>query len=195
MPPEEDPAPPGASEPNLPAWARRSATNGQTLDNDLAVFIGNKWEHTYRRKFAPFLEDPAFVPTWNWSAALATPIWFLYRKLYLAFATFFLLPNFAFVWFTRSETILTAENVFLPENRPLVLMTLAVQLSSAIAAGGTANWFLYRRARAATRLVSLQQLPGPESLSLLTRIGGVNRGGTVLFLVLSLVLKVAQLGA
>lgn len=74
-------------------------------------------------------------------------------------------------------------------------MNMAVFASSLIAAGGTANWFLFRRARAAMRLVALQQLPAAEALTLLQRIGGVNRGGTTLFLVLSLALLFAQAGA
>ena len=195
-PPVGDSVPPSAPEPELPAWAKPRAPSGQVPETEMAVFIGRKWERTYRRKFAPFLEDSSFVPTWNWSAALsagiAMPFWFLYRKLYLVFAAFFMLPSFALRWLTQSDTILTRENVQAPENRSLVMMLLAILLSSAIAAGGTANWFLYRRARAATRLVSMQQLSGPESMSLLQRIGGVNRGGTILFVVLSVVLGIAQ---
>ena len=191
-PPMGDNVPPSAPEPELPAWARRRAPSNQLPDSDLAVFIGGKWERTYKRKFAPFLEDASFVPTWNWSAALATPFWFLYRKLYLVFFAFFLLPGLAFRWLTGSDTMLTAQTVQQPENQALLLMNLAVYASSFIAAGGTANWFLYRRARAATRLVSMQQLPEPEAMSLLQRIGGVNRGGTVLFVTLSLVLGIAQ---
>ena len=184
--------PPSLPEPELPAWAKRRAPGGQLPDGDLALFIGRKWEGTYRRKFAPFLEDSSFVPTWNWSAALATPFWFLYRKLYLVFFAFFLLPGLAFRWLTGSETLLTMQNVQQPENQSLLLMNVAVYVSSVIAAGGTANWFLYRRARAATRLVSMQQLPQSEAISLLQRIGGVNRGGTILFVTLSLVLGIAQ---
>ncbi len=195
MPPREDDIPPRAPEPELPAWARRRPASGQLPENELAVFIGNKWERTYRRKFAPFLEDASFVPTWNWSAAIATPFWFLYRKLYLAFAAFFILPSFAFRWLTGSDTVLTLQNVQSPENQSLVLMNLAVYVSSVIAAGGTGNWFLFRRARAATRLVSMQQLPQPEAMTLLERIGGVNRTGTALFVTFSLVLAVAQFSA
>jgi len=191
-PPIGDNMTPSLPEPELPAWAKRRAPGGQLPDGDLALFIGRKWEGTYRRKFAPFLEDSSFVPTWNWSAALATPFWFLYRKLYLVFFAFFMLPGLAFRWLTGSETLLTMQNVQQPENQSLLLMNVAVYLSSVIAAGGTANWFLYRRARAATRLVSMQQLPRSEATSLLQRIGGVNRGGTILFVTLSLVLGIAQ---
>lgn len=191
-PPIGNSMPPSLPEPELPAWAKRRAPGGQLPDGDLALFIGRKWEGTYRRKFAPFLEDSSFVPTWNWSAALATPFWFLYRKLYLVFFAFFMLPGLAFRWLTGSETLLTMQNVQQPENQSLLLMNVAVYVSSVIAAGGTANWFLYRRARAATRLVSMQQLPRSEANSLLQRIGGVNRGGTILFVTLSLVLGIAQ---
>lgn len=192
IPPVGDNAPPSAPEPELPAWAKRRAPSNQIPDTELAVFIGRKWEGTYRRKFAPFLEDSSFVPTWNWSAAFGVPFWFLYRKLYLVFCIFFLLPSFAFRWLTGSETILTPQTIQAPENQSLVLMNLAVWVSTVIAAGGTANWFLFRRARAATKLVSMQQLPQPEAMSLLQRIGGVNRGGTILFVTLSLVLGIAQ---
>ena len=191
-PPIGNSMPPSLPEPELPALAKRRAPGGQLPDGDLALFIGRKWEGTYRRKFAPFLEDSSFVPTWNWSAALATPFWFLYRKLYLVFFAFFMLPGLAFRWLTGSETLLTMQNVQQPENQSLLLMNVAVYVSSVIAAGGTANWFLYRRARAATRLVSMQQLPRSEANSLLQRIGGVNRGGTILFVTLSLVLGIAQ---
>jgi len=188
--------PQGTSEPELPAWAKRRSNSGQLSEQDLAVFIGRKWEGTYRRKLAPFLEDASFVPTWNWSAALsaaaAMPFWFLYRKLYLAFVAFFIVPGFVLRWLTGSDTVLTPQNVQAPENRLLVIMTFALLLSSGIAAGGAANWFLFRRARAATRLVALQKLPAPEALALLERIGGVNRGGTLLFVVLSIVLGIAQ---
>ena len=195
MPPMHDDTPERAPEPELPAWARRRNANNQIPEGELAAFIGRKWEAAYRRKFAVFQEDASFVPTWNWSAALATPFWFLYRKLYVAFAAFFILPGFAFRWLTGSETQLTLQNVQLPENQSLVLMNLAVFVSSVIAAGGTANWFLFRRARAATRLVALQQLPPADALRMLERIGGVNRVGTWLFLAISLVLAIAQAGA
>jgi len=195
MTPQENEAPPSAPEPELPTWARRRATVGQLPERDLAVFIGRKWDPTYKRKFVPFVEDGAFTPTWNWSAALGSPFWFLYRKLYLAFAGFFVLPGFAFRLLTDSDTVLTMQNMQAPENKSLVMMNVAVWLSSAIAAGGTANWLLFRRARAATRLVAMQQISEADSLLLLQRIGGVNRGGAVLFVVLSLVMAMAQLAA
>ena len=188
-------APPSPPEPELPAWARRRSVGDAIPERDLAVYIGKKWEGTYRRKFRPFLEDASFVPTWNWSAAFVPPVWFLYRKLYLGFAAFFILPGFAVRWLTGSDAVLTMQTVQLPENQSLVWMSMAVLLSSSIAAGGTANWFLFRRARAATQLVRMQQLPEAESTALLERWGGVNRTGTVLFILFSLVLSAAQFGA
>ena len=99
-PPVGDSVPPSAPEPELPAWAKPRAPSGQVPETEMAVFIGRKWERTYRRKFAPFLEDSSFVPTWNWSAALsagiAMPFWFIYRKLYLVFAAFFVTGRAAF---------------------------------------------------------------------------------------------------
>lgn len=180
-------------QPDLPRWAQRPSGGGAVLsDERMATYFGAKWEQVYRRKLAPFLEDPAFVPTWNWSAALALPVWFLYRKLYLPFAIFFLVPNLVFRLLTRSDTALTMEALRKPENEWLLMMNLAVHLSSAIAAGGTANWLLFRRARAASHFVSAQQLPANEELGLLRRMGGVNRLATALFVSLSLVIVLAQ---
>jgi hypothetical protein len=188
-------APATPPEPELPAWARRRAGGDALPEREFALYIGQKWDGTYRRKFRPFLEDASFVPTWNWSAAFVPPLWFLYRKLYLGFAVFFILPGFAVRWLTGSDAVLTMQTMQLPENQSLVWMSMAVLLSSSIAAGGTANWILFRRARAATQLVRMQQLPEAESTLLLQRWGGVNRTGTALFILFSLVLSAAQLGA
>jgi hypothetical protein len=180
----------------LPAWATRQQRGPSGLsDEKLALFVGPKWEPTYKRKLAPFLQDPAFVPTWNWAAAIGTALWFLYRKLYLAFAVFFILPQFAFYWLTGSDVQLTPQTIQDPENRWLVQMNMAVVLSSMIAAGGTGNWFLFRRARAAIRLVELQGLPEAESNRLLQRIGGVNRGGLLFMLALAVMMTIAAMRA
>ena len=85
--PTSSPPSPGseaAPDPNLPAWARKQqeALNPLT-DERLEAFIGPRWL-TYQKKFAPYRDDPTFVPSWNWSAALFGFGWFLYRKLYLA---------------------------------------------------------------------------------------------------------------
>ena len=188
--PNETPPSPGGE---LPSWAKPRTPVSDLTDERLALFVGPRWERSYRRKFVAFRQDPSFVPTWNWSAALATPFWFLYRKLYLAFAAFFVLPGIAVRLLTGSDTVLTAQTMQLPENESLVMMNMAVFLSAAIAAGGTANWLLFRRARAATRLVAMQGAPESVSLPLLKRIGGVNRTGTIVLLVLSLILAVGQL--
>lgn len=199
MPPPSGPPPsptPENSGGELPRWARRPQS-GNSLMSDawMTAFLGPKWEKVYRRKLSPFFEDPAFVPTWNWSAAIAWPAWYLYRKLYIAFAAYFLLPGLAFRVLTGSETQLTMAELQKPENEWLVMMNAAVFVSTAIASGGTANWLLFRRARAAARLVAQEQLPPAESELLLQRVGGVNRLGTSLFLGLSLTLMLAQLRA
>jgi hypothetical protein len=160
----------------------------------MAAYFGAKWDTVYRRKLAPFFDDPAFTPTWNWSAALASPAWFLYRKLYLPFSVFFLVPGFVFRWLTGSDTPQTATELMKPENEWLLTMNAAVYLSSMLAAGGTANWLLFRRAQAAGRFVSLQELPPGEDTALLRRMGGVNRLATSLFLTVAAMLTLTKLG-
>jgi hypothetical protein len=181
----------GTPEPTLPAWAQRKSPMRELSDENLAVFIGPRWEPTYRRKLAPFRDDPAFVPTWNWAAALFGAFWFLYRKLYLAFAVFMLASMFALRLFIGSDVQVTGTTLLDPANRWLLGMQIALGISSLLAHGGSANWFLYRRARAAIRLVALQSMPEEESRRLLARIGGVNRGGLVFLLVVYLVLGLA----
>ena len=135
------------------------------------------------------------MPTWNWSAAIAfPPAWFLYRKLYLPFAFFFLLPGIAFRLLTGTDKPLTMAAMQLPENEWLLMMNAAVFVSTMLASGGTANWFLYRRARAANRLVVQQQLPRAEEELLLRRVGGVNTLATSLFVALSMMLAAATIG-
>ncbi|MES2523561.1 MAG: hypothetical protein V4617_12730 [Gemmatimonadota bacterium] len=161
----------------LPAWFNRRKP-GELSDEQLALFIGPRWESAYRKKLAGFRADPSFVPTWNWAAALApSGLWFLYRKLYLAFAAFFIIPSLAVQWLTGTDQSMTMANLNSPENAWLRGMYVAVYVSTVLAGGGTANWLLFRRARAAIKLVELQELPEPESVRLLQRIGGVNRGG------------------
>lgn len=182
------PVPPTPIDNPLPQWARRPKSSGDMTDEALAEFIGHgKWERTYRRKLAVFRADPSFVPTWNWSAFLATGLWFLHRKLYLAFLAFAVLPQLALLWITGTDQQLTMTTIMLPENQWLLRMSFAVELSTRIAAGGVANWLLFRRARAAIRLVAMQSLPEPESVALLRRIGGVNRFGVAFVLAISLV--------
>jgi len=187
--------PSGSPENPLPAWATRSTRPGGLSDEKLALFIGPRWEPTYKKKLAPFLQDPSFVPTWNWAAAFGGGFWFLYRKLYLAFAAFFILGQFALPLLTGSNVQLTATTMADPANRWIWQTSLALQLSGFIAAGGTGNWFLFRRARAAIRLVDLQSLPEAESNLLLQRIGRVNLGGMLFMLALVLMGTVVALRA
>jgi hypothetical protein len=136
-------------------------------ERELAVFIGPRWP-AYRRKFAPFLSDPGFVPTWNWPAALVPfGAWFLYRKMILPFFFFWLGPGIVQYYIQGKDAMTAAE----PD--PLAM---GVMLSMAITAGGTANYLLYRRARAARDFVSTRGLPRAEGEAELARIGGVNRG-------------------
>jgi hypothetical protein len=187
------PSPESSGAGEIPAWAKRRDVGDPLTDERLAAFIGPQWPR-YRRKLAAFRDDPSFVPTWNWSAFFALEYWFLYRKLYLAFAAFFFLPGIAFRWLTGSAEPMTMQSIADPANVAAVRMLLAVRLSAGLAAGGTANWLLFRRARAAAWVIRQQQLGQAESLALLQRLGGVNRGGTILFLLLSAVLVLAQLG-
>lgn len=179
----------------LPGWALKPKRSGEMTDAALEVFIGPKWDRTYKQKLAAFRDDPTFVPTWNWSAALVPAMWFLYRKLYLAFAAFVILPAFAFRWITGSDLQITATTLQAPENRWLLTMQIGVWLSTMLAAGGSANWLLFRRARAAIRLVALQSLPEPDYTMLLRRIGGVNRWGVGFIMVLTLTSLIATFGA
>ena len=194
-PPEQ---PPEAPKNELPRWAQkqnRQRSLEQPSDVEMEAFIGPKWDTVYKRKMAPFFEDASFVPTWNWSAAIAfPPAWFLYRKLYLPFAFFFLMPGIAFRVLTGTDKPLTMAAMQQPENEWLLVMNAAVFVSTMLASGGTANWFLYRRARAANQLVVQQQLPPAESARLLHRVGGVNKLATSLFVALSMMLAVAAIG-
>ena len=177
-------------EPELPTWARRPNGGGPELaDHRLALFIGRKWETTYRRKFAPFLEDPSFTPTWNWSAFFAAPIWFLYRKLYLPFVLFMFVPPFIVqLVLAPADAIMRPSADMTPEQTVEAMKAMvpyfAFELSSRIAAAGIANWLLFRRARAAARFVDLQPWSEQESQQMLARLGGVHKGPTILLSVL-----------
>ena len=192
--PPIDPAgePTGSREPDLPAWARRPQSSSELGDEELARFIGPRWDSTYRRKLAPFRADPSFVPTWNWSAALFGPVWLVYRKLYLALGVFVLVSILVPPLFIPTDTALTLDVLKRPENRWLANAYLGLNLSMCLAVGGTANWLLFRRARAARRLVAAQALPSEAGDELLRRIGGVNRAGATMLVVLFGVLQIAQ---
>jgi hypothetical protein len=189
-------APSGGSapDPNLPSWARQRNAGNPLSEERMAAFIGPRWP-TYRKKFAQFLEDPAFVPTWNWSAAFFQSAWFLYRKLYLAAFGFMLIPGMVFRLLTGSDGQLTMTELQKPENEGLMLMQIAVGLSAIIAAGGVANWLLFRRARAAVRLAAAQELSDVETLPWLARVGGINRLGVALAVAVFLMSLYAALRA
>ena len=154
-----------------------------TAERELATFIGPRWT-TYRKKFAPFLREPGFVPTWNWPAALMPfGVWFLYRKLYVPFVLFWLAPGLV--------RLLTPGTAVASPTKPDAL-TLGVALSIAIAAGGTGNYLLYRRAQAARELLRAQQLPAAQFEETLARIGGVNRSAAWVGVALFVLSVIAQ---
>ena len=177
------------TEPPLPTWARPKPQGGapapgSALELQYETFIGPRWE-TYRRKFAPFFAEPRFQPTWNWSAALFSPIWFLYRKLYLPFVFFWIAPGMLFGLLWKGEPPKAADISANPElMRDFRLVLLGVQLAAMVLAGGTANYLLFRRARAAIMLAE-QRAPDAETLELiLTRLGRVNLTGVVVVIVM-----------
>jgi len=173
------PPAPTPPEPTLPSWARKQRVEDPLTDERLAAFIGPRWRK-YAKKFGQFREDPSFTPTWNWSAALFQAVWFIYRKMYLAALAFMIIPGFAFRLLTQSDTNLTVAELQKPENEWLALVQLGVGLSSIIAAGGVANWLLFRRARAAATLAASQIVENEAELSWLARVGGVNNLGVAL---------------
>ena len=173
--------------PPLPSWAtgptRGGPAPGSPSDQQLAAFVGPRWA-TYRRKFAPFFDDPSFVPTWNWAAALTAPLplWFLYRKLYVPFAFFLFAPSVAFglLWGSTEVPMQTVPNplaggppvtILAPEP---TLVIAGIFLSLAILAGGTANYLLFRRAQAAIKVVVPRSPSVDAALPLLGRVGGVS---------------------
>ena len=176
------------TQPPLPSWATPKPTGppapGSALDDQFETFIGPRWE-TYRRKFAPFFDEPRFQPTWNWSAALFSPVWFLYRKLYLPFVFFWLAPGLVLGMLWTGEPPKVADVTANPQLvQDFRLIFLGVQLSANVLAGGTANYLLFRRARAAIVLAE-QRAPDMDTLQLiLTRLGNVNRTGVAVVLVM-----------
>lgn len=171
--------------PPLPPWATRQAGGppapGSPADLQLAAFVGPRWE-TYRRKFRPFFAEPRFTPTWNWAAALLTVAWFLYRKLYLPFAFFAMLPSLAFGLLWRSGELPVREvpnpiaggAPLLMLTRDAAVLAAGVVVSTAILAGGTANFLLYRRAVTAVRVIGARAPGGDAALALLRKIGGTS---------------------
>jgi hypothetical protein len=177
------------------APARVNASANPEFERRLALFIGPRWPR-YQRKFRPFLADASFVPTWNWAAALGTEYWFLYRKMYLWFAVFFFVPTWVLQWLWGQP--LTPEAVLAPENDRLRLLMLALQVSQRLAAGGVANWLLFRRARAAVVVLDAQRMPAADGEALLRRLGGTNgilTGFVIGLLALLALLQVAGLAS
>ena len=175
--------------PPLPSWATPKTVGGapapdSPLDRQYAAFVGARWP-LYRRKFAPFFADQRFQPTWNWAAALTLPfgaLWFLYRKLYLPFVFFAMVPGilFGFLWgdqfpLRQVPNPIDAEapaiSILTPD---AALVLMGVLLSSAILSGGTANFLLFRRATAAIRVVAPRAPDAEGALTLLRRIGGTS---------------------
>ena len=117
------------------------------------------------------------------------------EKLYLAAFGFMLLPGMIFRMLTGSDTNLTLTELQKPENQGLLIMQLAVGISSAIAAGGIANWLLFRRAQAAVRLSAMQEMPESETIPWLTRVGDINRLGVALAVMVFLVTSYAAVRA
>ena len=176
----------------LPRWATQAARATPFSDARMAAYIGPRWESTYRDRLSHFFEDPSFTPTWNWAAAIVGPLWFLYRKLYLAFAVFTIVPMIVFPFFFASEAEPASLQMLMsPEGRPARLVYFGLTLSVRLAAAGTANWFLFRRARAASLVVTMQQVPEDVAVSRMQRLGGVNRMPVVLFGLIWLALGVA----
>lgn len=171
--------------PPLPSWATRQAGGppapGSPADQQLAAFVGPRWE-TYRRKFRPFFADARFTPTWNWAAALLSPAWFLYRKLYLPFALFAMLPSLAFGLLWQSGDLpvhevpspITGGSPLLTLTPDAAVLAAGVLASTAILAGGTANFLLYRRAVTAVRVIGARAPGGDAALALLRKIGGTS---------------------
>lgn len=181
------PNPPPQNE--LPRWAMKSVASTPFSDARMAAYIGPRWESTYRAKLSRFFVDPSFTVTWNWAAALGSPFWFLYRKLYMAAMAFMLIPNFAFSLVMADRDPKVLERPESPEAIQYIIMWVGVTISAGIAAGGTANWFLFRRARAASLLVSVQQVPEDVAISRLQSLGGVSARGVLLFFAIALVLS------
>ena len=179
-------------EPELPRWATKSANASPFSDVRMVAFIGPRWESYYRAKLARFIADPAFTPTWNWAAAFGSPFWFLYRKLYFPFLLFVAVPFFLTPYVVSSPDSLTPETMLSGKITPDILALCGLTISGFIAAGGTANWLLFRRARAATIVISLQQLPEDTALTWLRRNGGVSVLPTVLFVLVVTVLPIAM---
>lgn len=180
------------SPPPLPPWAAQPTSTvpapDSPLDRQFAAFIGRRWP-TYRRKFAPFFEDDRFQPTWNWAAALATPfgpLWFIYRRLYVPAVLFWILPSLGLGLLWNGEKV-TFQDIAsgTAVGRDFQLVMFGILLSIMVLAGGTANYLLYRRARAAIRLAG-ERGDRDMTLALLHRLGRANWIGVLVVFALML---------
>ena len=182
--------------PPLPPWAAPREAGapapGSDADQQFEAFIGPRWP-TYRRKFRPFFEDERFQPTWNWAAALATPfgpLWFIYRRLYVPAVLFWMLPSIGLGLLWNGERVSIQDLAAgTPVARDFQLVLFGLMLSIMVLAGGTANFLLFRRARAAMRLAA-DRAAGDDRLELLGRLGTANWIGV--FVVLGLMLVASQ---
>ena len=185
--------------PPLPSWANRPTPGppapGSPADQLLAAFVGPRWE-TYRRKFTPFFEDARFTPTWNWAAALLSPAWFLYRKLYVPFVFFAIAPSLAFSLLLGDQVPTQQVQSPFPGGGQVatlapaaMLVALGVLISTAILAGGTANFLLFRRAMAAVRVVGSRAPQADAAQTLLRRVGGTSWQAVVLGVAVMIVLR------
>ncbi|MBC8088640.1 MAG: DUF2628 domain-containing protein [Phycisphaerae bacterium] len=178
-------------EPELPRWATKSKIASTFSEDRMAAYIGPRWESTYRRKLTGFFADPAFTVSWNWAAFVVGPLWFLYRKLYLAFSLFFLasqsLYSYLLMGFDPAQLGAGLTN---PANRPALITVVGLTFAIHLASAGTANWLLYRRARFKSLIVTLQQVPEDVAVSRLQRLGGVNVAPIVLLVLLQLAFAV-----
>lgn len=179
----------------LPPWANKPSASTPFSEARMAAYIGPRWESTYRAKLAQFFEDPSFAVTWNWAAALGSPFWFLYRKLYMSFILFMIVPQLALGMLMVNDPPKSLVDINAPEVRQYMIMWVGMTLSTAIAAGGTGNWFLFRRARAASLLVSMQQGPEDVAISRLQRLGGVSVRSVIVFFAISMIFSVIAASA
>jgi len=177
-------------QPELPRWASKSKSATPFSDERMAAYIGPRWESSYRRKLSPFFAEPAFSVSWNWAAFLVGPLWFFYRKLYLAFLGFFVasesLSSYLLMGFDRTR-MGSGTWLMSSEGRPVLIIVSGLTFAIHLAAGGTANWLLFRKARVASLVATIEQLPEDVAISRLKQRGGVN----VLPIVLLVLLQVA----
>lgn len=114
-------------------------------DREYEAFLGPKAE-----RYLPFFRQQdqvagAFRASWNWAAFGFGFLWFLYRKMYLWAALFFVLG-----------------------------LSLHVALLAMVAAGILANYLYHRRARACAERLRLA-FPGQDLAERLALVGGVHR--------------------